>query len=92
MVQDRPPRPSIGLVGVFANRNVVCKLTHPATLNFLAENLRTVPLGHPLRLRLATRRFQASANSLRMAESGSRSSAARAPLGKGHDSLLALFH
>ena len=29
--------------GVFANQNVVCKLTQPATLDFLAENFGTAP-------------------------------------------------
>ena len=34
---------ALKFTGVFANQNVVCRLTHPATLEFLAEKLGTAP-------------------------------------------------
>ena len=38
-----PLNEALTFAGVFANRNVVCKLTQPATLDSLAENFGTAP-------------------------------------------------
>ena len=38
-----PLNEALTFTGAFANQNVVCKLTQPATLDFLAENFGTAP-------------------------------------------------